>query len=55
VQGGKSVKRGSSGAFFPSGERKEGGPGIFKGVGNLIWNNFHVNNFFQISTDFELI
>jgi hypothetical protein len=24
-------------------------------VGNLIWNTFPVVNFFQISTDFELI
>jgi hypothetical protein len=23
-------------------------------VGNPIWNTFHVANFFQISTDFEL-
>jgi hypothetical protein len=24
-------------------------------VGNPIWNTHHVGNFFQISTDFELI
>jgi hypothetical protein len=24
-------------------------------VGNRIWKTFHVGNFFQISTDFELI
>jgi hypothetical protein len=29
--------------------------GISMEVGNLIWNTFHFGNFFQISTDFELI
>jgi hypothetical protein len=24
-------------------------------VGNPIWNNFHIGNLFQISTEFELI
>jgi hypothetical protein len=24
-------------------------------VGNTIWNTFYVVNFFQISTDFELV
>jgi hypothetical protein len=27
----------------------------FMDVGNLIWKTFHVGNFFQISTDVELI
>jgi hypothetical protein len=30
-------------------------PGICMEVGNSIWNTSHVGNFFQISTDFELI
>jgi hypothetical protein len=29
--------------------------GIFMEVENLIWNTFQAGNFFQISTDFELI